>query len=147
LITRDIRELKKKVDFVIVSFHWGIEYTSTPSAEQIQIAHQAIDGGADLIIGNHPHWPQGVEIYKGKLITYAHGNFIFDQMWSWETREGVVGKYTFDNNGLVKVEFIPIIIENYAQPRFATETEAKNILAKMKSSTEAIKQIVDSNNY
>lgn len=141
-IDRDIKELKKTTDFVIVSFHWGIEYTSTPSARQIQIAHSAIDAGADLIIGNHPHWPQGVEIYKDKLITYAHGNFIFDQMWSWETREGVVGKYTFNNQGLSRVEFIPIIIDDYSQPRFATKMEATSILSKMKASTNAIKQIV-----
>ena len=92
----DIQALKRQVDFVIVAFHWGIEYTALPTQEQRGIAHQAIDAGADLILGNHPHWVQATEKYQGKYITYAHGNFVFDQMWSQETREGVVGKYTFD---------------------------------------------------
>ena len=106
------------------------------------MAHTAIDAGADLIIGNHPHWVQGVEEYKGKYITYAHGNYVFDQMWSQETREGVLGKYTFNNKQLINIEFIPIIIENYSQPRFATETEANNILQRMKESSSEISKEV-----
>jgi poly-gamma-glutamate capsule biosynthesis protein CapA/YwtB (metallophosphatase superfamily) len=98
----------------------------------------AIDAGADLIIGNHPHWVQGVEFYKGKCITYAHGNFIFDQMWSQETREGVLGKYVFNADGLVDVQFYPIIIDDYAQARFADAVEADMILQRMKASSVEI---------
>ena len=133
IIQREINSLKKQADFVIAAFHWGVEYTSTPSANQIQLAHTAIDAGADLIIGNHPHWVQGTEIYKGKFITYAHGNYVFDQMWSQETREGVLGKYTFNDKGLINIEFVPVIIDNYSQPRFASKTEANNILTRMKN--------------
>jgi len=142
---QDINNLKKQVDFVIATFHWGTEYTSTPSATQIQLAHAAIDAGADLIIGNHPHWVQGIEEYKGKFITYAHGNYVFDQMWSQETREGVLGKYTFNNKGVINVEFVPVIIDNYSQPRFASETEANIILARMKDSTQQIKTLKAAN--
>lgn len=138
LIQQEIKSLKKRVDFVIAEFHWGIEYTSTPSADQIRLARTAIDAGADLIIGNHPHWVQGIEKYKGKFITYAHGNYVFDQMWSQQTREGVLGRYTFDNEGVVNVEFFPVIIDDYSQPRFAAEVEAKNILARMKNITRQI---------
>lgn len=138
-IKLDVQNLKKEVDFVIVAFHWGVEYTATPNTVQENLAHTAIDAGADLIIGNHPHWVQGIEQYQGKFITYAHGNYVFDQMWSEETREGVLGKYTFDNKGLMKVEFVPIIIDNYSQPRFATQTEANKILTKMKESTQQIR--------
>jgi len=128
----DIRMLKEQVDFVIVSFHWGIEYTNVPNQRQRDLAHIAIDAGADLVIGNHPHWVQGIELYNGKLIAYAHGNFVFDQMWSRETREGVVGAYTFDDRGLVDAKFYPIIIEDYAQPRFASEKEAIRVLERMR---------------
>lgn len=133
-----VRSLKKRVDFVIVTFHWGIEYTTIPSDRQKELAHIAIDSGADLIIGNHPHWVQGVELYREKMITYAHGNFIFDQMWSRETREGVIGRYTFGKSGLKKAEFYPIIIENYSQPRFATQKEANKILERMKTSSDSL---------
>ena len=85
-----------------MAYHWGAEYVSVPTVgagiaedDPVEIGHLAVDAGADFVIGNHPHWVQGVELYKGKYIAYAHGNFIFDQMWSYETRVGVVGKYTF----------------------------------------------------
>lgn len=137
-IQKDILNLKNKVDFVIVAFHWGDEYVINPNERQIELAHAAIDSGADLIIGNHPHWVQGTEIYKGKFITYAHGNFVFDQMWSQETREGVMGLYTFSDSGLSEVKFIPIIIDNYSQPRYASKPEAEKILSRMKESSENI---------
>ena len=81
-----IKALRPQVDVLSVSFHWGAEYVAVPSTaagiaddDPVELGHLAIDAGADLIIGNHPHWVQAVEIYKGKYITYAHGNFIFDQ--------------------------------------------------------------------
>lgn len=134
-IATEVTQLKKQVDFVIVTFHFGIEYKLEPNERQKELAHATIDAGADLIIGNHPHWVEGVEIYKNKFITYAHGNFVFDQMWSQETREGVLGKYVFDKNGLIDVSFYPIIIENYSQPRFASEKEAEKILTRMREGT------------
>lgn len=132
-IKKQITELKQKnVQYIIVSFHWSREYTHDPDSSQRELAHLAIDSGADLIIGNHPHWVQGVERYNKGYITYAHGNTIFDQMWSQETREGVIGLYTVSKAGLIDVKYFPTIIENYSQPRFATETEAKKILDDMK---------------
>lgn len=91
-----------------------------------------IDSGADLVIGNHPHWVQPVELYKGKLITYAHGNYIFDQMWSDETKIGVLGKYTFYENQLIDVEYIPIKIEYYGQPYVLNGVDKEKILESMK---------------
>lgn len=131
-IASAVTDLKKQADFVIVIFHWGVEYTDVPNDRQKELAHSAVDAGADLIVGNHPHWVQGIEVYKNKLVTYAHGNFIFDQMWSQETREGVIGKYVFDKTGLTNVSFYPVVIENYSQPRFADEQEAEKILGRMK---------------
>ena len=139
-IQKDVKDLKKQVDFVIVTFHWGIEYTLVPNRRQVDLSHSTIDAGADLIIGNHPHWVQGIEEYKGKYITYAHGNYVFDQMWSQETREGVLGKYTFNKEGLKSIYFFPIIIDDYSQPRFATEKEANKILARMQESTKKLQK-------
>lgn len=137
-IATEVGELKKRSDFTVVLFHWGIEYTSSPSARQKELAHLSIDSGADLVVGNHPHWVQGVEVYKGKFIAYAHGNFIFDQMWSQETREGVIGKYVFDKDGLKTVSFYPVIIENYSQPRFAKVKEGVKILNRMKEASISV---------
>jgi poly-gamma-glutamate capsule biosynthesis protein CapA/YwtB (metallophosphatase superfamily) len=120
-IAAEIGAARGNADIVVVSFHWGTEYTSTPSARQRQLARVAVDSGADLVIGNHPHWVQPAETYRGKWITYAHGNTVFDQMWSEETRLGVIGIYTFIDRTLADVEFIPLKISGYGQAAIVPE--------------------------
>ena len=73
----DIRQARQQADYVIVSFHWGTEGKSTIQAYQRTVAHKAIDAGADVIIGHHPHVLRGVEQYKNGLIFYSLGNFVF----------------------------------------------------------------------
>lgn len=142
LLASRISSLRPKVDVLIVCVHWGKEYTYDPvSAPGIapddpqEIAHLMIDSGADVVFGNHPHWVQGVELYKEGFISYAHGNFIFDQEWSQETKEGAVGSYTFAHGKLVAVHFTPIVIEDYSQPREASAEEGNKILDAMKQSS------------
>ena len=137
-----IAALRPKVDVLSVAFHWGAEYLNVPTTAPgiaddypPELAHLAIDAGADLIIGNHPHWVQAVEVYKGKYIAYGHGNFIFDQMWSYETRVGVIGKYTFYDKVLVGVEYTPIRIDNYAQPTPMTGDERQAVLDTMRDAS------------
>ena len=74
----EIRQAKKDgCDLVIVSLHWGIEYEKEQNIEQKRIAHKLVQGGADVIVGHHPHILQGIEIYKGVPIFYSLGNFCF----------------------------------------------------------------------
>lgn len=110
-------------DVVVVSVHWGNEYTEKPSVRQIAFGHQLIEAGADLVIGNHPHWVQPAETYKDKLIVYAHGNFVFDQEWSQKTKEGVVGEYTFENKKLIGYRLLPVLITNFGQPDWVRESQ------------------------
>ena len=138
IIRKDIQKAKALADIVIVQYHWGAEYQSQPDERQVELGRLTIDAGADLVIGNHPHWIQPIELYKGKLITYAHGNFVFDQMWSQKTREGVVGKYTFYNKELVDVEYFPLIIEDFGQPHFVDGEQKKQILEDMKLQSEIL---------
>ena len=93
-----IKTAKAECDFTVVTMHAGIEYTSTPNQAQITFAHTAIDDGADIVIGAHPHWPQTIEKYKGKYIFYSLGNFIFDQGWSQDTSEGLTLKITISKS-------------------------------------------------
>ncbi len=130
-IKKEITEAKQKADVIIVQYHWGEEYRSQPDDRQKYLGRFTIDAGADVVIGNHPHWIQPIEIYKGKLITYAHGNFIFDQMWSEETKQGVIGKYTFYENQLIDVEYFPIYIQDYGQASFLEGEEKETILQNM----------------
>jgi len=148
-LVAQVKALRPQVDVLAVAFHWGAEYVSLPQTapgvaddDPVQIAHLAVDAGADLIIGNHPHWVQAVELYKGKFIAYAHGNFIFDQMWSYETRVGVIGKYTFYGDVLVRVEFIPVLIENYAQPAPMQGPEAQAVLDGMKAASQELATMI-----
>jgi len=119
-----IARARAQADVVVVQFHWGREYETYPfSAAGIapddpkQVGRSAVDDGADIVIGNHPHCVQGSEMYHGHLITYAHGNFIFDQDWSIGTQEGVVGRYWFDGTRLVGVQYVPVRINGDVQPR------------------------------
>ncbi len=132
-LKNQIADAKQKADIIVVTFHWGVEYTNQPDDRQRYLGHLAIDAGADLIIGNHPHWIQPVELYKGKLITYAHGNFVFDQMWSEKTREGVVGWYTFYDYELIDVQFLPVQIDDYGQPHFLEGSKKEEVLTGMKN--------------
>jgi poly-gamma-glutamate capsule biosynthesis protein CapA/YwtB (metallophosphatase superfamily) len=130
-LSQDIIQAKQQADVVIPFFHWGEEYQSLPTARQQELAHTAIEAGADMVVGNHPHWYQSVEVYNGKVIAYSHGNFIFDQMWSMETRLGVVGLYTFYEDQLVDVEYLPVQIEDYGQPRWLKGEEKAKILKQL----------------
>jgi poly-gamma-glutamate capsule biosynthesis protein CapA/YwtB (metallophosphatase superfamily) len=101
---------------VIVYPHWGTEYTFGPSAFQKRMGHLMIDAGADIVIGNHGHWVQSVEVYKGKPIWYALGNFTFDQSWSEPTLEGVSLELTFRGGTLVQARLNPHILIAAVQP-------------------------------
>ncbi len=76
MITDDVAALRKRVDVVMIAFHWGITWAPRIIADyQVTVAHACIDAGADLIMGHHPHIPKGIEMYKGKAIYYCLGNF------------------------------------------------------------------------
>lgn len=138
LVEKEVSEAKKKADVVVVQFHWGTEYKTEVEDRQKALGRLAIDSGADLVIGNHPHWIKPIELYKDKLITYAHGNFVFDQEWSQKTKEGVVGRYVFIGKNLVDVEFLPVEIKDYGQPYFLEGDAKQKILDEM---YEASKQM------
>jgi len=103
---------------VIVFPHWGTEYRYSPFQNQQRLARQIIDAGADMIIGNHAHYAAAVEVYKGKPIWYALGNFVFDQTWSEPTMEGISLELTFQGAELQQIRMRPHIILDKAQPNF-----------------------------
>ncbi len=130
-VSTDIKQLREEVDQLFVSVHMGIEYTRNPNEFGIKFAHNAIDAGADFVIGHHPHWIQTIEQYNGKWIFYSLGNFVFDQMWSQDTREGLTLKINFTDKKLSEVELKPVIIDNYCCPRWAGPDETAAILKKI----------------
>jgi poly-gamma-glutamate capsule biosynthesis protein CapA/YwtB (metallophosphatase superfamily) len=141
-----IARARQLADVVVVQFHWGKEYERLPKADPgvptpdnpITIGHLAIDWGADIVIGNHPHWYQAVEVYHGKLITYAHGNFVFDQMWSEQTREGVIGTYTFYGTKLVAASWKAVRSYDYGQPIFMNEKDNAIALTTIEAASDQL---------
>lgn len=144
-IKSGIIEAKKNADVVIVSFHWGEQYTSQPTKRQINLAHLAIDSGADIIIGNHPHWIQPVEIYKGKLIIYSHGNFVFDQLWSEKTRIGIISRLYFYDKTLINVKFLPTRIGDSGNPYLLNSNESEKILKTLEEDSKKLLETVSNN--
>ncbi|MFA6897089.1 MAG: CapA family protein [Patescibacteria group bacterium] len=126
---KQVAELAKSVDVAVVSMHMGEEYQTQPNAAQKNFARAAVDAGADLVVGHHPHVVETFEKYNGGYIIYSLGNFVFDQMWSEETRLGAIVKVTVENKKISDMEFVPIKIFNYAQPQIL-EGEEKDMILK-----------------
>ncbi len=119
VVREDVAAARKAgADVVIVFPHWGTEYDPTPFETQKRLAHLVIDAGADMVIGNHAHWAAAMELYAGKPIWYALGNFVFDQTWSEPTMEGITLELTFRGTELAQVRMRPHIILDKAQPNF-----------------------------
>ncbi len=96
-----IKNASEKVDHLVVSFHFGEEYQKIHDKRQEFLAHTAIDNGARIIIGHHPHVLQDFEIYNNGLIAYSLGNFIFDQHFSEATMQGMLLEIKLDKYGII----------------------------------------------
>ena len=107
---REIKEARDAGEIPIVYAHWGEEYVPA-SASSRELAHSFIDAGAELVVGSHPHVVQEHETYAGKEIYYSLGNFVFDQYWNEAVRAGLLLKVVFDENGVRRIEEIPIRLE------------------------------------
>jgi Bacterial capsule synthesis protein PGA_cap len=118
VVREDIKNLRPKVDVIMIMPHWGREYIAPPEPEQVELAHAAVDAGADLFVGGHAHWPKGIEVYQGKPIFYGTGNFLFDQAWSEETSTGIFADIILYKDRVVQARPVPFIILDRSQPNF-----------------------------
>jgi gamma-polyglutamate biosynthesis protein CapA len=99
-----IKSAVKQVDYLVVTFHFGEEYQNKHNIRQEYLAHQAIDDGAKIVIGTHPHVVQDTEIYKNGFIAYSLGNFVFDQSWSKPTMRGMLLEVKLYKDGSMTVK-------------------------------------------
>jgi poly-gamma-glutamate capsule biosynthesis protein CapA/YwtB (metallophosphatase superfamily) len=138
-----IRAAREQADVVIVLPHWGVEYTRRPDDTQVRWAPLLIGAGADLVIGNHPHVVEPVEVFEardglpGGVVAYALGNFVFDQ-GPWETRQGVVFEAIFTGTTLTTWHLLPVHIYSLHQPDWASADEAAEILERAAEAGEAL---------
>jgi len=115
---RLVRQSEGLCDVLIVGVHWGQEYQTLPAESQKEIARKLVGAGADVISGHHPHVVGSREEVNGKPTYYSLGNFIFDQMWSEETKKGLAVKLTFRDGKLMAEEELPIYMSSLGQPEF-----------------------------
>ncbi|MFA5023000.1 MAG: CapA family protein [Candidatus Paceibacterota bacterium] len=113
-----IKKAVSPVDNLIVTIHFGEEYQPTHNGRQQRLAHEAIDAGARVVIGHHPHVIQDDEKYGNGYIFYSLGNFIFDQNFSPETMQGLALGLELSKDGVIRVEKRLIKINNQFQPSF-----------------------------
>ncbi len=120
-----ITNASKQVDYLIVSFHFGDEYKLKHNQRQEYLAHKAIDAGAKIIIGSHPHVVEDTEVYSPKdciqsscmgFITYSLGNFIFDQGFSPETMQGMLLEIKLEKDGNMSITKNIVKINSFFQP-------------------------------
>lgn len=121
--TAAIRKLASEVDLVIVQFHAGYQFQEAPSVNVQAIARASIDAGADLVVCHHPHVLQGFEWYKGHLIAYSLGNFVFDQDFL-STFSSTILRTVWEGKTLVEARAIPVELEAY-RPMPAVDRAAR----------------------
>lgn len=106
----DVAALKRRADVIMVSMHAGAEYQPRPNKQQQEFARAAIDAGASVVAGHHPHVRQPMESYGGGVIFYSLGNLVFDQFQRTETQIGSLADVTFEGTKLVRAELVTVNI-------------------------------------
>ncbi len=143
-----------KAKIIIVSFHWGVERKYYPNAKQKSLGHYAIDCGASLVLGHHPHVLQGIEQYKNRYIVYSLGNFCFGGNSNPKDKDTMIFQQTFSvKNGKLEsgndARIIPCSLSSHKntndfQPRTLFGSEKKRLIKKMNKLSRSLKVSIDS---
>lgn len=144
-IINDINNIKRKVNHVIVSLHWGEEFIQTPSPEEVLLARNIIDNGASLVIGHHPHVLRGIEKYKQGYIAYSLGNFVCDMVWDNSLRETGILNCKLTHDSISNMELTPAYINNQFQPEILHGKAAESLLKKFEILSREVEAVELSN--
>lgn len=148
-VKRDIAKLKEEGAQIIVAvFHWSNELVTVPDENQVTLAHLAIDEGADVVVGHHPHIIQGIGEYKGKTIAYSLGNFCFGGNSNPTEMDTILFQQKFTVNGKHEIvdrsyEVIPCSVSseegyNNYQPTPLEGEAADQVLQKLDERSKSI---------
>jgi poly-gamma-glutamate capsule biosynthesis protein CapA/YwtB (metallophosphatase superfamily) len=108
-IISDLRILQTRADFIVVLFHFGIEGSDSVTDRQVALSHLAVDHGADLVVGSHPHLLQREENYKDRWIFYSLGDFVFDE-FSGKYNQSAILWLSVARNPSVEYSLFPLLI-------------------------------------
>jgi poly-gamma-glutamate synthesis protein (capsule biosynthesis protein) len=139
-VASQIARAKGTADLVVVSFHWGKELHALPEPYQRDFAHTAVDAGADLVLGHHPHVLQGIELYRGKPIVYSLGNFVFGAK-SASCRESMIFTARFDTSGFAGGDVLPLSVDYRRvlyQPRLLRGAERERLIRWLNTTSEKL---------
>ncbi len=124
-----VRSAAGSADVVVVLPHWGTQYTHRPEPVQRRVAAALARSGADLVVGGHPHWVQGLERAAGTPVVHSLGNFVFDMDFQTKTMEGVLLEATFHGAELKAMRFVPYRMDDDSfAPRVVRGAAARRIL-------------------
>jgi len=144
-VVADVEAAAQQADLVVVSLHAGSEYREEPSTVQRELAHAAVDAGADVVLGHHPHVLQGIERYRGALIAYSLGNFVFDFDETDYVHPGLpsaqslILKVTLGRQGVSEFELLPASIDpEEARPYLVDGDDAAAVQARMERLSAAL---------
>ena len=132
-IKQDVQALKQLTDIVVVNFHWGREGKTELRPYQPILAHTAIDAGASVVVGHHPHVLQAVEYYKHGIIFYSLGNFVFGS-FSPKAKVSAIAHVDFVDAEIEAISLTPISVDNfkvYFQPKVLVDTDAEAVFAEL----------------
>jgi gamma-polyglutamate biosynthesis protein CapA len=129
-ILDDVKASRRSGDSVVVSLHWGDEFIDFPSAEEVSLAHDIVDAGADLVLGHHPHVLRTLEGYGRGYIMYSLGNFVCDMLWDERMRESVILRCNLSDGGASEVELVPVRIGDDYRPAPLCGEAAKALRAR-----------------
>ena len=139
-IRADVQAARQQADIVVVSFHWGAEVKTTLRPYQPLLAHTAIDAGAALVVGHHPHILQGAERYKDGLIFYSLGNFVFGS-YSYSARVSAMARVSFEDGKVIGAELLPINVFNpqvVFQPAILQGDAARKVISDLDDLSAAL---------
>ena len=138
-LREDIAAARAVADHVIVAFSSGAEYVQSTIRQQDEAVRVALEAGATLVVGNHPHAVQPLVERGGALVAFALGNFVFDQDWSIETTQSVLLEVGFSADRIIGYRVRPVVIRLNYQPQFVDPagTVGREILTRLWDATDA----------
>jgi hypothetical protein len=133
VLSAQVRAIKEEglADLVLVEFQYQESYQTQPLLDQRLDFVAVTRAGADIVTGVQSHVPQGIEFAGAKLVLYGLGNLYFDQMWSEDTREGLIVEHTIYNGRHLSTQLLPTLLHDYGQPQWAEPSRRAAILTKV----------------
>ncbi len=147
LLRQDIAKARARADLVVVSWHWGVADSHVGVVDyQREMGKFALDAGADLVVGHHPHMLQGVEVYKGKAIFYGLGNFAFEKESPNFAKESIIVHCQIRDKRIRGISFLPVFTNERLEPEAVVGQKGRAIFQLMQQLSVPFGTTIESSN-